>query len=282
VIVFYASELVGKAGLFAFKNGLPAIRKLYAPDFVIACADGLTGGNGLGRNHAGYLRKIGAEVITLGECCFYKKDLTENLEKLPYVLRPENLNPQAPGSGLRVFRTTGGEKVAVAVLLGQSGFSRLHGENPCARLGALSERLAHETNNIILDFHAQASAEKRAFFYTADGLCSAVIGSHNRVQTADAAILPGGTACITDAGRSGSLDSVGGADPASRITEYMTGIPDWTKDAWDNCVLEGVVLELDAKGKAVSIEPVRLPVEGAPRGNDIQSQEEEGRSLSGA
>jgi calcineurin-like phosphoesterase len=110
---------------------------------------------------------------------------------------------------------------------------------------------------VILDFHAQATAEKQAFFAMADGLCSAVIGSHTRVQTADERVLPGGTAVITDAGRTGSNESVGGNDRDSRIKEYLSGIPDWTKDAWEKPELQGVFIEIAENGKALSIERIR-------------------------
>jgi len=272
--VLYVSELVGKAGVYAFKRGLTELKSrsgshMASWDFLIVCGDGATGGNGLGRNHAAYIHKLGANVITLGECCFYKKDLTENIEKMPYVLRPENLNPEAPGFGSRIFKA-GSEKIAVAVLLGQSGFGRVHGNNPFSMLPALLERLRQETPYVIVDFHAQASAEKKTLFFAADGRCSAIIGSHNRVQTADETILPGGTAVISDAGRTGSRESVGGCEIASRIQEYITGIPDWTKDAWEAPELQGVFLELDKDGKALSIERVRVPVQAAP-GNEKEN-----------
>jgi len=254
--VIYIAELVGKAGIYALKKGLNDLKNRYTWDFLIVCADGATGGNGLGRSHAAYINKLGANAITLGECCFYKKDLTESIDKMPYVLRPENLNPGVPGIGARVFNG----KIAVVVLLGQNGFTRLHANSPFTTLPVLLERLKKQTLNIIVDFHAQASAEKKTLFYAADGQCSAVIGSHIRVQTGDEEILKGGTAVISDAGRTGSFQSVGGCEINSRIKEYLTGIPDWTKDAWDELELQGVYLELGKNGKALSIERFRIPV----------------------
>ena len=262
--VLYVAEIVGKAGVYAFKKAIPELKRRYKWDFLIACADGTTGGNGLGRNHAAYLSKLGANVLTTGDCCFYKKDLTENLEKLPYVLRPDNLNPDAPGFGSRVYKV-GGDKIAVAVLLGQNSFNRLHGNSPFVHLPALLERLRRETQYIIVDFHAQATAEKKAMFFTADGRCSAVIGSHTRVQTADECVFPGGTAVIGDAGRTGSAESIGGCEIESRVKEYLSGIPDWTKEAWDKPTLQGVYLDIGTDGKARSIERIRLEV--APPAN---------------
>ncbi|MCL2801521.1 MAG: YmdB family metallophosphoesterase [Treponema sp.] len=256
--VLYAAEIVGKTGVYTLKKTLPELKKQYPWDFLIVCADGATGGNGLGRNHAAYIHKLGADVITLGDCCFFKKDLTENIDKTHYVLRPENLNSDAPGIGYRIFKTNTGEKIAVAVLLGQNGFTRLHASSPFDTLPSLIEKIKKQTPHIIIDFHAQASAEKKTFFHAADGLCSAVIGSHTRVQTSDEAIMKNGTAVISDAGRTGSQQSVGGCDINSRIKEYLTGIPDWTKDASEAPELQGVYIDIGKDGKALSIERVRI------------------------
>jgi metallophosphoesterase (TIGR00282 family) len=266
---------VGKAGIYALKKGLPELKKAHAPDLVIVNADGATGGWGLGRNHAAYIRKLGADVLTTGECCFYKKDLVQNMEKLPYVLRPDNISPAAPGFGSRIYNS-GNRKVAVAVMIGQSGFSRLHGDNPFIKMPVLLERLRQETPFIIVDFHASATAEKLTFFAAADGRCSAVIGSHTRVQSADETILVGGTAVICDAGRTGSIDSVGGSDREAKIREYLSGVPDWTKEAWDRPELQGVLLSLDDRGKAVSIVRIRHPVPDAPQAPDSEGGEEGG------
>jgi metallophosphoesterase (TIGR00282 family) len=266
---------VGKAGIYALKKGLPELRKTHAPDLVIVNADGATGGWGLGRNHAAYIRKLGADVLTTGECCFYKKDLVQNMEKLPYVLRPDNISPAAPGFGSRIYNS-GGRKVAVAVMIGQSGFSRLHGDNPFIKMPVLLERLAQETPFIIVDFHASATAEKLTFFAAADGRCSAVIGSHTRVQSADETILAGGTAVICDAGRTGSIDSVGGSDREAKIREYLSGVPDWTREAWDRPELQGVLLSLDDGGKAVSIVRIRHRVPDAPQAPEGEDGETSG------
>ncbi|MDR3200167.1 MAG: YmdB family metallophosphoesterase [Spirochaetales bacterium] len=271
--ILYVAELVGKAGIYCFKKIIPDFKKNNGIDFVIAGCDGATGGNGLGYNNAMYLRKLGADVLTMGECCFYKKDLTENFGKINFVLRPANLRPSAPGFGTRFYKTKTGDKIAVAVLLGQFGFNRLHSDNPLEWLDKQLERLRAEAKIILIDFHAHATAEKRILFEAAAGRCSAVIGSHTRVQTADEEILAGRTAVISDAGRTGSRLSVGGTEIESRIQEFLTGIPHWTKEAWDACELQALLLDIDADGVAHSIERVRIPVEDAnPSGADAHSQ----------
>ena len=268
--ILYIAELVGKAGIYSLKKILPDLKKDREIDFTIVNGDGATGGNGLGRHHAGYIKKLGADLITTGDSCFFKKDLAENW--VPYVLRPCNLgggeankSPKSgtvPGIGWRVFRILPAEKdikAAVAVLLG-ANFTRLKADNPFSILPSLLEKLRSQTPFTILDFHAWATGEKKTLFAAAAGSCTAVIGSHGRVQTADEEII-NGTAVITDAGRTGSTESVGGNNIESRIQEYRTGIPDWTKEAWDKCEVQGVIFSADDNGKAISIERIRIPVE---------------------
>jgi metallophosphoesterase (TIGR00282 family) len=245
------------------KTALPGLKKSEKPDLVIANGNGVTGSYGLGKQHAGYLRKLGIDVITGGDCVFYKKDLVQGIDTLPYVLRPANYPAESPGHGWRMANL-GGVKVAVVSLLGMAGFSRVHGDNPFTALAPLAERLRRETPYVVVDFHSAATAEKQAFFYHADGKVSAVIGSHGRVPTSDEGILPGGCGMITDAGRTGSQDSVGGTDPATRIQEYIYRVPDWSRDCWERPALQGVILELEASGKTASIRRIRVECENPP------------------
>lgn len=271
--LLYIAEIVGKAGIYSLKKGLPELKRSRNIDFVVANADGATGGYGLGRNHAAYIRKLGVDAITTGECSFYKKDLVENISRLPYVLRPANFGASAPGWGSRVY-SFGGGKVAVACLLGQSGFDRAHADSPFAMLPELAERLRRETPFVVIDFHASATAEKQSLFRIADGRCSAVVGSHCRVQTADETILPAGTAVICDAGRTGSLNSVGGCDVPSRIGEFLTGIPDWSRDAWSRPELQGVIVDIGDDGRSSSIERVRIACPEVPDAGDRKDPED--------
>jgi metallophosphoesterase (TIGR00282 family) len=272
--ILYIAEVTGKAGVYCVKKTLDVLKKETNADVVIACADSATNGSGLGRQSAAYLRKTGADILTLGDQCFYKKDLVLDFAAVPYVLRPCNLNPEAPGKGVRIVNVKGypggnqrPAKLAVAVLLGQAMFHKIHADNPFAMLPVLLETLREETPYIILDFHAAATAEKKTLFMMANGLCGAVIGSHTRTATSDAMVLSGGTAIITDAGRTGSQISVGGNDAASRIQEYLTGIPQWTRDAWDGLETQGVLIDLAEDGKARSITPIRKAVKTPIPGN---------------
>lgn len=255
--LLYIGELVGKAGLFALKKTLPALRREYTPDAVIVNANGLTGGSGIGKLHALYLRKLSVDVVTTGAAAFFKKDILEVFPKSGWLLRPENYPPEVPGHGLRLLKL-GDRRLAVLQLLGQSGFPRVHLANPFRLFDALWEELQAKADTVVVDFHANTTAEKAAFFHHVDGRAAAVIGSCGRTLTADARALPGGSLVITDAGRTGSLLSIGGMDVSTRLAEYLSGIPAWARDASDGLEVQGVLLDLPAKPGEGSIHTLRI------------------------
>lgn len=258
--ILYIGEIVGRVGVFAVKKLLPRLKRETGADLVVACANGATGGAGIGKAHSVYLRKLGVDVLTTGEAAFYKKDIVEAFPKSPWLLRPLNYPPGVPGRGFRAYQTPKGP-VVVAQLLGQAGFSRVHLENPFHVLDAALPALKDGAKAVLVDFRAATTAERRALFRYADGRVSAVVGSYGRALTSDAAVSAAGTASITDTGRTGSLMSVGGMDAATRIREYLSGVPVWAKDAVESPELQGCVIEIDAAGRAVSIETLRVPCE---------------------
>ncbi|MDR1316274.1 MAG: YmdB family metallophosphoesterase [Spirochaetales bacterium] len=271
--VLFIGDIIGKAGIFCVKSALNGIKKEKSVDFVIANADGATGGFGLGKNHSAYLRKLGIDVLTGGECIYHKKDMVPHLGLAPYILRPANYPPGNPGRGWRVYQA-GGEKIAVVSLLGQAGFSRVHLSNPHTFLPEIVSRIVQDTHTIILDFHACTTAEKYAMFHIADGLVSAVAGTHGKVLSADARIFPRGTAAICGCGRTGSLNSVGGLDKEVEIRKFLTQVPERSKDAWDNLEFQGVIFDINGDGRAAGIEVLRCPVTEAPRDRDRQGNED--------
>jgi hypothetical protein len=271
--ILFVGEIVGKAGVFCVKSSLPAIKRERGIDFVIANGDSVTGGYGLGKNHSMYLRKLGIDVLTGGECIYYKRDMVGHIGAAPYILRPANYPPGNPGRGWRIY-PVGGKKIAVLSLLGQSGFSRVHLSNPYTFLPDIVSRIKQETPVIVVDFHACTTAEKYSMFHLADGLVSAVIGTHGKVLTADAHILPRGTGVVCDSGRTGSINSVGGLDKTVEIRKFLTQIPERSSDAWDGLELQGTVLEVNDEGKTVSIETFRHPIGEVPNDRDRQSNED--------
>jgi len=254
--VLFIGEIVGKSGIWCVKELLPKLKETHAIDFVIADGEGATGGFGIGKNHAVYLHKLGVDVITTGECSYYKKDIVEHFSHAPYLIRPANYPPKNPGRGFMIYEHDG-RKIAVLSLLGVAGFKRVHLKNPFSLLPRLLESIQGETRTILLDFHAVTTAEKATMFALADGKLSAVVGTHTKALTADERVLAGGTAVITDAGRTGSLESVGGLDPVIEIRKLTTLVHEYSKEAWAQLELQGVVIEINEAGTAVSITRLR-------------------------
>ena len=150
-----------------------------------------------------------------------------------------------------------GPGVGVISLLGQAGFSRVHLRNPFEVVGGLIERVKQQTPIVLVDFHATTTAEKVAMSIFLDGKASALLGTHVRTLSADAQILPGGTAAITHSGRTGSLHSVGGLDPAIETRKFVNQVHEQSRDAWGLLELQGVVLDVAPDGRARSVTTLR-------------------------
>lgn len=264
-------EVVGKAGIHCIKKLLPEIREKEDIDFVIANTEGVTGGFGLGKNHSVYMRKLGIDCQTLGEKCYYKKDLVDHIVRAPYLLRPANYPPGNPGRGWRIY-DCGEKKIAVFTMLGQSGFYRTHLGNPFNYAPDLAAKLKAETNIVVMDFHAATTAEKYTMFRLMAGKVSAVVGTHTKVQSADEQILAGGTAVICDTGRTGSLESVGGLDPEIEIEKFLTQVPERSKDAWKRLELQAVIIDISDNGRAESIRRIRIETEAPDAGDGNSNQ----------
>ena len=171
--------------------------------------------------------------------------------------------PEGPPTGNG--SNTPSMQVAVISLIGQSGFDRIHGSNPFTYMSNVIDRLRNNATAIILDFHASTTAEKYTMFHHADGMVTAVIGSGQRVQTADAHVMPSGTAVICDAGRTGSRNSVNGFKPAPEIGKYLTRVPVKSEESWEDLQLQGVLLDLDTgTGYVTGFEALQIQCEAPP------------------
>ena len=257
--VLFIADVVGKPGVFCVKTLLSKLQSTYQIDLTIANCDGATGGFGLGKRHAIYLHKLGVNVITSGECIYFKRDMVPYLHDVRYVLRPFNYPRQNPGHGWATVTARGGARVTVACLLGQSGYDRVHAANPFTAAERLAAECRPVTPITIIDFHACTTAEKRNMSLLMDGKVSAVFGTHVRVQSADEAISAKGTATLTHCGRTGSIDSVGGLDPEIEIRKWRTQIYERSADTWSNLHLQGVLARFDNDGRAVSLERLQIP-----------------------
>jgi metallophosphoesterase (TIGR00282 family) len=256
--VLFIGEIVGKCGVFTVKHLLPELKREYGIDFTVANGDGATGGFGIGRNHAIYLRKLGVDVITGGECIYYKRDIVEHIAHAPYLLRAANYPYGDPGRGYNIYDTPRG-KIAVISLLGMSGFDRTHLGNPFFCATSLIEKLREQTKIVLIDFHAPTTSEKYTMFYHLAGKVTAVIGTHNKALTADAKIMAGRTAVICDTGRTGNSMSVGGLDSEIEIRKFLTQINEYSQVKCEYLELQGAVVEIGEDGAALSIHTIKRP-----------------------
>ena len=197
-------------------------------------------------------------MLTLGNHAWARRELLPYLSGTDRVIRPANLSRHAPGRSLAVGTATDGTPVAVIQLMGWLFLDVAVG--PFELVDELVEEARAEAPVVLLDFHAEATSEKIAMARWLDGRVTAVIGTHTHVQTADARVLPGGTAAITDAGMTGPHDSVIGVKAELATQRMRTGIPVRFEPAEDGVRIEGVLVECDPDGRARSCEPVRVPV----------------------
>ncbi len=259
--ILYISEIVGKSGVFCVKKKLPQLVKEHGIDLVIANADGATGGYGLGKNHAVYLRKLGVNIITSGDQIFYKQDLYEYIHKIRYVVRPANLPNATPGSGLYYYKFSNDVELLIITLVGQAKSRRIFPDNPFNTIKRILERA--RSPYIFVDYHALMTSEKAAMAHFLCGKVSAMIGSGQRIQTADKRII-NGTALITDLGRTGSANSVSGWVPEVEINKFMHQIPYPSQISFDTLQLQAAILDIGKEGKTEHFELLNIPVSHSP------------------
>lgn len=204
------------------------------------------------------LLAAGADALTLGNHVWRRKEIGPYLDSSDRVVRPANLASGSPGRGLAVVQAADGTPVAVLNLQGLLFMSTPI--SPFEVLDALVEEARAQARIVLLDFHAEATSEKVALSRLVDGRVTAVFGTHTHVQTSDARVQPGGTAAITDAGMTGPHDSVIGVKAELAIRRMQTGMGVRFEPASGGVRIEGALVECDAGGRALSCEPVRVPV----------------------
>jgi metallophosphoesterase (TIGR00282 family) len=258
--VLFLGEIVGRCGIGVIKNALKTYRRENGVDLVIANGEGATSGFGLGFQNALSLQHMGIDVLTMGEKSFFKLDMVEGISKRSSILRPANYPEDVPGRGVR-YVTVGERKVCIINTLGMCNFNNPHLNNPFLGTEALLNKIHAETNMVFYVFHASATAEKMAMGRMLQGKVSAVVGTHSKVLTADARILDGGTAYITDLGRCGASVSVGGFEPEHEIRKFRTSVQTRSHESWEKPQMQGLLVDVDDQsGKAIGVSPVRLDV----------------------
>jgi hypothetical protein len=250
--ILFIGDIVGHPGREAIKGLLPALKKEYDLDFVIANAENAAGGSGVTLKVMEELFAAGVEALTSGDHIWKKKEIIPAMENEGRLLRPLNYPPGSPGKGAGIFKTKKGATLGIINVLGCVFMESL--DCPFRTIRAEIDKLAQATKIIIVDIHAEATSEKIALGWFLDGLASAVLGTHTHVQTADERILPKGTAYITDLGMCGPLDSVIGRKVEDVLIRFITKLPTRFEIASDNIQLQGAVMDIDEEtGKAASI-----------------------------
>ncbi len=254
--ILFLADVFGAPGRRALEVRLPSLREELGVEFCIVNGENAADGRGITAKLAERILAAGADVITLGNHTWAQRDFAPYLSGTDRVIRPANLSAFTPGRGLTVQPATDGTPVAVINLLGQLFLDPAAGPFEVAE--QLVEEALRETPIVIVDFHAEATSEKIALARLLDGKATAVIGTHTHVQTADARVLAGGTAAITDAGMTGPHDSVIGVRAELAIQRMRTGMPVRFHPAEGGVRLEGVLIECGADGRATSCAAVRV------------------------
>lgn len=258
--ILFLGDVMGRAGRTAITERLPRLRDDWRLDFVVVNGENASNGNGLTGSHAKLLLAAGADCITLGDHAFDQKDMLQFIETEPRILRPINFAKLAPGKGARVFEARGGRKILIAQILGQV-FMKRPFDDPFSAIDAVlrAHPLGGQVNGSLVDMHCEATSEKMAMGHYCDGRASAVVGTHTHVPTADAMILPGGTAYQTDAGMCGDYDSVIGMDKGEPMRRFVTGMAKARfSPAEGTATLCGLYVETDDRsGKATRVQMVR-------------------------
>lgn len=250
-------DVIGSIGCDFLSEKLPVIKKIYAVDAVIVNGENSADGNGITPASAQRLLNAGADVITTGNHVFRQRSAYDLLDESQFVIRPANYPDSAPGKGYTTV-DFGFCSIAVINLLGTVYLEPL--ACPFEKADKYIEQAKRDgVRTIIVDFHAEATAEKKALAFYLDGRVSAVFGTHTHVQTADAQVLPNGTGFITDVGMTGPELSVLGVRPELSITRMKDKMPVRFQSADGPCILEGCIFDIDTKtGKCISAESIRI------------------------
>ena len=258
----FFGDVVGRSGRDGLADHLPDLRRRLGLQFVIVNAENAAAGFGITENTARELFDAGADCLTLGNHSWDQREALTYIVREPRLIRPANypILSDAPGRGAQLFETESGHRILVVNLLGRVHMDAM--DDPFAAVDReLDACPLHEVADaVVVDMHCEATSEKMAMGHYCDGRASLVVGTHTHVPTADAQILPGGTAYQTDAGACADYDSVIGNqkdEPLRRFTTKISG--GRYKPAEGPATVCGVFVETDpASGLAVRVEPIRV------------------------
>jgi len=258
--LLFLGDIVGRSGRVGVVEAVPNLRRTLALDFVIVNGENAAGGFGINEEISHALFNAGVDCITTGNHAFDQRDKIDIYDSEPRLLRPVNYPKGAPGKGVGLYETKTGKRVLVINAMGRTFMDAL--DDPFAAVDRELEdcRLGMGCDAAIVDMHAEATSEKMAMAHYCDGRASFVVGTHSHVPTADAQVLPGGTAYQTDAGACADYDSVIGMEKTEPITRFVRKVSTGRfNPAQGPATVCGIFVETDDNtGLAKRIDPVRI------------------------
>lgn len=254
--LIFVGDVVAGLGRRTLAALLPGLRERHRPDFVVVNGENVAGGVGITRKTAQELLELGADAITLGNHAYRHREVYEYLDTEARIVRPANYPKGSPGRGHTVVESDG-QRLGVINLSGQVFLSAVR--SPFAEADALLAELRGRADAVLLDMHAEATSEKVAMGWHVDGRALACVGTHTHIPTADARVLPGGTAYVTDVGMTGPRGGVIGVKREQALERFLTLTQVRFETSDEDPWLNAVVVEGDAHGLAVSIEQLLLP-----------------------
>jgi|SRR5690554_719052 len=254
--LLFIADVFGRPGRQIVKNLLPDLLSQLSVDVCIANCENSAAGLGVTEKIADELFNAGIDVLTGGNHLWDKKEVLQYLSIEPRILKPANYPPRALGNRYFIKTLPKNQKLAILTLCGQAFMGPAN--SPFLEMEKLLPELQQKSDYIFVDFHAEATAEKRTFGHYFDGKVNAVIGTHTHIQTADEEILQGGTAYLTDAGMTGPHDSVIGIKKEIIFEKTMTGMPSKYEVAEDGKQFNGVFISFDEQtGRATEIKRIK-------------------------
>jgi metallophosphoesterase (TIGR00282 family) len=252
--ILFVADVVGHPGREAIKALLPGLKKELEPELVVLNGENAAAGFGLTSKLVEELRGAGADVITTGNHVFAQKEFVADLPTLERVIRPANYPPEAPGRGACLVEVSG-RKVLVMNLMGRI-FTIDSLDSPFRAADAVLAEHS-DVRVVVCDMHAEATSEKTAMGWYLDGRVSVVVGTHTHIPTADARVLPGGTAYVTDVGMVGPRDGCIGMDKDMVLKRFLTGVPNRFVVASGPVTFNSVLVTISTpSGRATSIQRI--------------------------
>jgi 2',3'-cyclic-nucleotide 2'-phosphodiesterase len=259
VKLLFVGDVVGGVGRRALAAVLPELRERHQPDFVVVNGENVAGGVGITERTGRELLELGADAITLGNHAYRHAEASGFLDDEERVVRPSNFPKGSPGRGHTVVES-GGTRLAVVNLGGMLFMEAAR--SPFAEADSVLSELRGRADHVLVDFHAEATSEKVAMGWHLDGRVTACVGTHTHVPTADAWVLPGGTAYVTDVGMTGARGGVIGVKREQALARFLTMVPVRFETSEEDPWVNAVVVDADDSGRATAIEQLLLPVGG--------------------